>query len=120
MNKTTVVIGASTNEERYSYKAIVSLQEHKQTVYGIGIKPGNINSLEIITDKPHLNQIDTVSLYVGPQNQDEWKEYIYSLNPKRIIFNPGTENKAFEAEATAKGIDCQEACTLVLLSIGAY
>ena len=119
-NKPTVVIGASPNADRYSYKATDSLQKHQHTVYPIGIKKGTINDLEIITDKPILENIDTVTLYVGPDNQPEWMDYIFSLNPKRIIFNPGTENTEFEKLATSKGIEATEACTLVLLSINQY
>lgn len=119
-NKTTVVIGASPNAERYSYKATISLQNHQHTVYPVGLRKGVINGLEIITDKPALENIDTVSLYVGPDNQPYWYEYILSLKPKRIIFNPGTENSEFEQMAADKGIETTEACTLVLLSIKQY
>ena len=119
-NKPTVVIGASPNSDRYSNKATMSLQKHQHTVYPIGIRKGNINDLEIITDKPALKDIDTVTLYVGPDNQAEWMDYVFSLNPKRIIFNPGTENPEFEKLATTKGIEATEACTLVLLSINQY
>ena len=119
-NKPTVVIGASPNTDRYSYKATISLQQHQQPVYPIGIRSGQINGLEIITDKPVLENIDTVTLYVGPDNQEPWIDYIFSLNPKRIIFNPGTENPEFEALAKSKGIEALEACTLVLLSINQY
>ena len=119
-NKPTVVIGASPNSDRYSYKATVSLQQHQQTVYPIGIRTGKINDLEIITYKPKLENIDTVTLYVGPDNQASWMDYIFSLNPKRIIFNPGTENPEFETLAESKGIEALEACTLVLLSINQY
>ncbi len=119
-NKTTVVIGASPNTERYSYKATISLQNHQHTVYPVGLRKGTINGLEIITDKPALENIDTVSLYVGPDNQPYWYEYILSLKPKRIIFNPGTENPEFEKMAADKGIETTEACTLVLLSIKQY
>jgi predicted CoA-binding protein len=119
-NKPTVVIGASPNTDRYSYKATISLQQHQQPVYPIGIRSGQISGLEIITDKPVLENIDTVTLYVGPDNQEPWINYIFSLNPKRIIFNPGTENPEFEALAKSKGIEALEACTLVLLSINQY
>ncbi len=119
-NKPTVVIGASPNSDRYSYKATISLQQHHQPVYPIGIRTGKINDLDIITDKPQLENIDTVTLYVGPDNQGPWMDYIFSLNPKRIIFNPGTENPEFEALAESKGIETLEACTLVLLSINQY
>ncbi len=119
-NKPTVVIGASPNTDRYSYKATLSLQNHKHTVYPIGIKKGVINGLEIINDKPALKNIDTVTLYIGPDNQPEWYDYILSLNPKRIIFNPGTENPELIKLANANGIETEIACTLVLLSINEY
>ena len=119
-NKPTVVIGASPNSDRYSYKATISLQQHQQPVFPIGIRNGQINGLDIITNKPALENIDTVTLYLGPDNQEEWIDYIFSLNPKRIIFNPGTENPEFEALAKSKGIEALEACTLVLLSINQY
>jgi hypothetical protein len=119
-NKPTVVIGASPNADRYSYKATISLQQHQQPVFPIGIRNGQINGLDIITDKPNLENIDTVTLYVGPDNQAAWIDYIFSLKPKRIIFNPGTENPEFEALAESKGIEALEACTLVLLSINQY
>ncbi len=119
-NKPTVVIGASPNADRYSNKATLSLQKHGHTVYPVGIKTGNINGLDIIKDKPQIENVDTVTLYVGPDNQPEWIDYIISLNPKRIIFNPGTENPEFESLAESKGIEATEACTLVLLSINQY
>lgn len=119
-NKPTVVIGASPNTDRYSYKATISLQQHNHTVYPIGIRSGKINDIDIITNKPNLENIDTVTLYVGPDNQPAWFDYILSLNPKRIIFNPGTENPEFEATAESKGIEVLDACTLVLLSINQY
>lgn len=120
MSKNTVVIGASPNFDRYSYKATVSLLSHGHTVYPVGMRAGKINELNIITDKPIIKDVDTVTLYVGPQNQATWQEYIFALRPKRIIFNPGTENPEFEKAATKKGIECIEACTLVMLSIGNY
>jgi predicted CoA-binding protein len=119
-NKPTVVIGASPNTDRYSYKATISLQQHNHTVYPIGIRNGKINDLDIITTKPVIENIDTVTLYVGTDNQPAWFDYIFSLNPKRIIFNPGTENPEFEALAISKGIEVLDACTLVLLSINQY
>ncbi len=119
-NKPTVVIGASPNADRYSYKATDSLQKHQHTVFPIGIRNGKINELDIIVGKPALEKIDTVTLYVGPDNQGPWMDYIFSLKPKRIIFNPGTENPEFEALAKSKNIEALEACTLVLLSIKEY
>ncbi len=119
-NKPTVIIGASPNSDRYSYKATVSLKNYNHTVYPIGIRSGKIGDSDIITDKPQLENIDTVTLYVGPENQPQWYDYILSLHPKRIIFNPGTENQEFVSLANSKGIETEYACTLVLLSIKQY
>lgn len=120
MSKKTIVIGASDNVERYSYKATIALQKHKHEVFPIGIRSGKINDLSIITDKPMIENVDTITLYVGPQNQNAWKEYIFNIHPKRVIFNPGTENLEFQKALESKGIEPVEACTLVMLSIGNY
>jgi uncharacterized protein len=120
MNKPTVIIGASDKPERYSYMATSRLKKHGHTVFPIGIKSGKIEEELILTDRPQLTDIDTVTLYVNPINQVEWADYILSLKPKRIIFNPGTENEVFEKQANEQGIECLEACTLVMLGIGNY
>ena len=119
-NKPTVVIGASPNADRYSFKATESLTKHGHTVYPIGIRAGKINGADIIIDKPILENIDTVTLYVGPDNQAAWMDYVFSLKPKRVIFNPGTENPEIEKLVVSKGIEATQACTLVLLSIDQY
>ena len=118
--KRTVIIGASPNADRYAYKATSSLMRHGHEVFPIGIKTGSIQNKEIITDKPALQDIDTVTMYVGPQNQPFWYDYILSLKPKRIIFNPGTENEEFYKLAHTQNIQTEEACTLVLLSLNQY
>lgn len=120
MNKSTVVIGASNNPERYAYKATKLLSEHDHTVYPVGLREGKINGIDIITQKQVFENVDTVTLYVGPANQPAWYDYILSLNPKRIIFNPGTENPELVKLASEKNIECTEACTLVLLTINNY
>ncbi len=120
MNKPTVIIGASNNPERYAYKATKMLSEHGHTVYPVGLREGKINGIDIITQKQVFENIDSVTLYVGPANQPSWYDYILSLNPKRIIFNPGTENPELEKLASEKNIECTEACTLVLLTINNY
>lgn len=120
MNKPTAVIGASSNPERYAYLATVRLKKHGHSVFPVGINEGEIEGEKILTDKPKLADIDTVTLYVGPRNQHAWIDYIFSLKPKRIIFNPGAENPELVKAAEAKGIECVEACTLVMLSIGNY
>ncbi len=118
--KKTVVIGASDNPERYSYKATMALKKHNHEVIPIGIKEGTINGINIITTKINIDNVDTVSLYVGQKNQAFWYDYIIGLKPKRVIFNPGTENPEFERLLQKNKIETTEACTLVLLSIGNY
>jgi predicted CoA-binding protein len=120
MNKPTVVIGASPKPERYAYLATLQLKKYGHSVFPVGIHEGKIVGETILTNKPQLNEIHTVTLYVGPRNQHAWTDYILSLKPKRIIFNPGAENPEFEKLAASKGIECVEACTLVMLSIGSY
>lgn len=120
MQKKTVVLGASQNEDRYSNMAVKKLTAHNHPVTAIGNKEGSINDIKIIKDNPALEAVDTVTLYLNPQNQKPYYEYILSLNPKRIIFNPGTENEELQQLATAKGINTMDACTLVLLSTNQY
>lgn len=120
MSKKTLVLGASTNPQRYSYLATQSLLKHGHPVVLIGQKPGEINGETILVQAPDLHDIDTVTLYLNPRNQKVWYDYILKLRPKRIIFNPGTENPELFEQAARIGTECTEACTLVLLSIGAY
>lgn len=118
--KRTLVIGASTNPERYAFKAITSLVNHGHEVFALGLKSGEVAGIKFDTEKIAYSDLDTISLYVGPQNQTEYFSYVESLNPKRVIFNPGTENEVFQSRLRAKGIEVEVACTLVLLSIGQY
>lgn len=118
--KTTVILGASPKADRYSYMATERLSNHGHPVFPIGIKAGQIGNNEIITDRPMVENVDTVTLYLNPTNQEDWKQYILTLQPKRVIFNPGTENPAFEDELRQQNIEALEACTLVLLSTGLY
>ena len=120
MNKKTVIIGASDNPDRYAYKAALSLQKHHHEIILLGKRSGSINGLEIIKEKPILENIDTVTLYINPQHQQGWYDYIIELNPKRVIFNPGAENEEFAELLIQNKIEPIEACTLVMLSIGNY
>lgn len=120
MNKPTVIIGASDNPDRYAYKASISLKKHGHTIYPVGLRPGVIDGIEIDTKRLLHPNIDTVTLYVGPNHQSAWEDYVLNLQPKRIIFNPGTEGGSIWNAASNKGIECIEACTLVLLSINQY
>jgi predicted CoA-binding protein len=118
--KKTVVLGASPNPARYSYLAVNRLTTHNHPVVAIGKRAGKIGPVEIQTDHEPIEQVDTVTLYLNPQNQREYYDYILSLKPRRIIFNPGTENDELEAQAKAAGIETVEGCTLVMLGIGNY
>ncbi|MEO6070563.1 MAG: CoA-binding protein [Chitinophagaceae bacterium] len=120
MEKKTVVLGASMNPSRYSYLAIKKLTQHGHPVLAIGRRKGNIGSTEIKTTQENEEGVDTVTLYINSQNQKEYYDYILGLKPNRIIFNPGTENEELARMAKEKGIEAVEACTLVMLSIGAY
>jgi len=118
--KKTLVLGASENPSRYSYLAVNRLLSHQHPVVAIGRKKGKVQNVDIITGHPEMNDIDTVTLYLNPDNQKPYYDYILSLHPKRIIFNPGTENPELEKMAKEKGIEPIEACTLVMLSTGQY
>ncbi len=118
--KKTVVIGASTNPSRFAFLAVNALRQKGHPVVAVGLRGGNIGDVEIETEQIPIADVDTVTLYVGPRHQDAWIPYIESLNPKRIIFNPGTENSEWETQLSQKGIETTRSCTLVRLSIGNY
>jgi predicted CoA-binding protein len=120
--KRTVIVGASTNPGRYAYLAAESLTFYKHEIIPIGIKKGSVFGKQIlnIREKPVIMDVDTITLYIGPQHQPEWYDYLLGLKPKRIIFNPGTENPEFEMKAEEAGILALEACTLVMLRTGQF
>lgn len=115
-----IVLGASPNPNRYAYKATEKLLDAGFEVVPIGIREGSIKGVEIITEKVKYGDVDSITLYLSPKHQEEWKQYIIDLNPKRVIFNPGTENAAFAKELEKSGIVWEEACTLVLLSLDRF
>ncbi len=119
-SKKTLVLGASENPERYSNKAIRSLRAHGHPVVAIGLRNGLVDDVNYSNEKTPFQNIDTVTLYLNPQRQIAYYDYIISLKPKRIVFNPGTENPDLERLAEENGIVPLEACTLVLLSTGQY
>ncbi len=120
MNKKTLVLGASDNPNRYSYLAVQNLRSKGHDVIGIGRHAGVVADVEIKTEQQEINDIDTVTLYLNPTHQQQYYNYILSLKPKRIIFNPGTENDELEKLAMENNIQPVEACTLVMLSTGQY
>lgn len=120
MTKPTLVIGASTDPTRYSYRAINLLRTYGHPVFGLGRDQGVVSDVELVQDWYLEWKVDTVTLYINPKIQPLYYDKIIQLKPKRVIFNPGTENREF-AELLAKNdIESEEACTLVLLSIGEY
>ncbi|QMW00251.1 CoA-binding protein [Spirosoma foliorum] len=118
--KKTLVIGATEKSGRYANLAAYSLLRHGHEIELLGLKEGQIEGNTIHIGEPALEDIDTVTMYVGPQNQPQLYDYIKSLKPRRVIFNPGAENPEFEKQLQAEGIEPIEACTLVMLSIGTY
>ena len=118
--KKTLVLGASDNPSRYSYLAIQRLRLHGHPVVAIGRKNTKVADVPVINTKDPFDNIDTVTLYMNPRHQQEYYDYILSLQPKRIIFNPGAENNELARLAGTKGIKTQEACTLVMLSTNQY
>lgn len=118
--KKTLIIGASTNPERYSYKAAHKLKQYGHDIVNVGLKKGEVAGIEIEPMGPIHADIDTITMYVGATIQKGYFDYILATKPKRIIFNPGAENLELATLATEFGIDTENACTLVLLSTGQY
>ena len=119
-NKKTLVIGASTNPTRYSYLAIQSLLKHGNDVVALAKREGKVADISIQTKWPDREYFHTVTLYIGPQRQYEYYNFLLELKPKRVIFNPGTENNELAEKLENNGVEAIEACTLVLLSTGQY
>lgn len=115
-----LVYGASTNPARYAYIATNLLLEKGHEVFLVGIKKGEVAGISIQQNQPIIPEIDTVTLYVGPAHQQDLLAYIKQLSPKRVIFNPGTENPTLMAELNKLGIEVEEACTLVMLHTGQF
>ncbi|MBC6365196.1 CoA-binding protein [Algoriphagus sp. AK58] len=120
--KKTLLVGATTNPSRYAFMAAQMFEERGLEFIPIGIKKGQVLGREILdlSEKPALEGIHTITLYIGPSNQAEWIDYLIGLKPKRIIFNPGTENPVFYQKAKEAGIEVLPACNLVMLSTGQF
>ena len=120
MGKKTLVLGATPDTTRYANLAANRLVRSGHSIVNVGIKSGEVAGIEI--EKPEVihSDIDTITLYIGPQNQPPLYDYILATNPKRIIFNPGTENSELKKMAREKGIETLSACTLVMLSTGEF
>lgn len=118
--KKTLILGASSNPSRYSNLAAHRLVAHGHPIVNVGIRQGEVAGVPIETAGQIYTDLDTITLYLGPQNQPQYYDYILKSKPKRIIFNPGTENPELESLAEQNGIETLEACTLVMLSTGQY
>ena len=120
MNHPTLIFGASNNPTRYSYKATELLQIKGHNVYPVGVKKGKINNIDIINDHIKPDGVDTLTLYVNAGIQADNEAYLLSINPKRVIFNPGTENPVLANKFKDQGAEVLNACTLVMLNTGQY
>ena len=120
MKKKTLVIGASTNPSRYSFMAINRLVNNGHPTVAVGLREGEVNGVKIHAEKFPFEDVDTVTLYLNAKRQEDYYEYILSLKPKRVIFNPGTENPEFYKMLQEKGIEFENSCTLILVSSQQY
>ncbi len=120
IQKKTLVIGASSNPQRYSHKAIRKLRRYGHPVEAIGLREGMVEDIMFRTGFPELTDIDTITLYIGPKHQPQYYNYLLKLKPKRVIFNPGTENDELINLLAANNVKTIENCTLVMLGSGLY
>jgi uncharacterized protein len=122
MGKKTVILGASPNPARYSFTAAKMLQQNDIDFIPVGIKKGEVSGKNILNlrEKPSIPEVDTVTIYIGPHNQPEWYDYVLSLKPNRVIFNPGAENIVFMDLLKENFIEVVPACTLVMLGSGQF
>ncbi len=120
MSKKTLVIGASLKAERYSNIAIHRLRSFNIETIAIGLREGLVDDVSIHKEPLPFKDIHTVTLYLNPTRQPQYYDYIISLKPQRVIFNPGTENPEFYKMLEEVNIESEVACTLVLLGTGQY
>ncbi len=116
----TLVVGVSIGADRYANKAVRMLTQHGHDVVAIGLREGDEAGVKVLTGTPDLENVDTITLYINPARQGPMIDYLLSLKPQRIIFNPGTENPDFVTRAEAEGIEAVEGCTLVMLGAGQF
>ena len=120
MSQKVLVLGATTNTERYAYLAAEMLTEKGHQIFPVGVRKGEVFGETIINTKEILPEIDTITLYIGPKLQEEWEDYLLETKPRRVIFNPGTENEKLKTKLENAGIETENACTLVLLRTGGF
>jgi predicted CoA-binding protein len=120
MKKKTLVLGASTNPERFSYMAVRKLKYGNIPVVAVGLREGEISGVRIEKPFPKFEDIHTITIYIGPKNLVAYYDYILGLKPRRVIFNPGTESQAFADTLMAAGVEVVNACTLIMISNNQY
>jgi uncharacterized protein len=118
--KKTLVLGGSSNPERYSYLAINKLREHQHPVLAIGRRSARVADITVLQEMSPVSDLDTVTVYLNKENQKNYYDFVLAQHPRRVIFNPGAENPEFEKILTDQGIQVLEACTLVLLATGQF
>lgn len=120
--KITIIIGASPNPNRYAYMAAELLSKYGYKFIPLGIRKGTVcgQAIQDLSELPAVADVDTITLFIKPELQEKWESYLLSLKPRRMIFNPGTENLDFERHANELGIETIQACTLVMLKTGQY
>jgi uncharacterized protein len=122
VTRQTLVVGASPHPHRYAHLAVQRLNSQGHPVIAFGRRAGAINDIPIVTRQEEVvvSDLDTLTLYLGPDHQAEYLDWFLALNPRRVIFNPGTENPEMESRLSSEGIEVIRACTLVMLSVGTY
>jgi uncharacterized protein len=120
MQKKTLVLGASNHPERYSFMAVKRLVAAGHGVYALGGHSGQIDDVPLTIEAQKWDDIDTVTIYLNPKNQEGYVNYLLGLKPRRVIFNPGAENHSLKRKLESEGVEVLNACTLVMLSTGQY
>ena len=116
----TLILGATTNPKKYAFKTTERLLDSGYEIVLVGIRKGKVFGVDIINDKSIQENIHTITLYIGVERQEEWEQYLLDTKPKRVIFNPGTENSVLEEVLRSAGIEIEINCTLVMLSLGSF
>ena len=120
MKNKTLVFGASLKSDRYSNRAIRLLRANNIETTAFGMQEGEISGVQVTTNLDDIQQVDTISLYMNPKRQKPFYQAILDLNPRRVIFNPGTENPELQEILAEEGIEYENSCTLTLLATGQY
>jgi predicted CoA-binding protein len=118
--KMTMVLGVSLKPERFSNRAVKKLVSLHYPVIAVGLREGEINGVRVQKPFPRIDEIHTITLYLGAKTQAYYYRYILKLSPKRVIFNPGAENEKFEKMLINRGVEVVRDCTLMMLSHGTY